>query len=199
VKINLTKLAHTDGSLYARLIRSVSVNFESEGDTRFGYFNETQLPTGVKIDLEQWLARQAAQNALPPAPTPPGSEPEPTPQPEAVEEEEPQITWEQIDAENREEICRNNVELFAKHEAEQKAAKEAAEKARIAAEQKAAADAEAARLAALPRLPNGELQLPLETIASHKYSVAQLKDLAQRQREAARSGPRTHGWHGAKL
>jgi hypothetical protein len=195
VKINLTQLSHTDGSLYARLIRSVSVNFESEGNTRFGYFNETQLPQGVRIDLEQWLARQAAQSSLPPAPTP---QAEPTPEP-TPQEDEPQISWEDIEAQNREDIRRNNAALFERHEAEQRAAKEAAEKARIAAEQKAAADAEAARLAAIPRLPNGEEQLTLDAIPSHKHSVAQLKDLAQRQREAARSGPRAYGWRGAKL
>jgi hypothetical protein len=179
------------------------VNVEKIGNDLFGYFNETELPQGVKIDLESWLARQAAQNSLPPAPTPPAP---PQPEPTQAVEDEPQISMADIEAANRADIRQRNAALFEKHEAEQRAAKEAAEKAeqaRIAAEKAtaalAAAAAEKARLAALPRLPNGELQLPLDTVPSFKHSKEQLRDLAARQRETARSGPRAHGWRGSKF
>jgi len=190
MKINLSNLAHQDRSLYARLIRAVSVNIEREGTTHFGYFREADLDSapGVKIDLLSWLKRQESP-APTPAPTPPAPEPEPTP--EAVEEE-PQISMEEIEAENRADIQRRMEQRRREIAAEEAQAVQAAQAATQAV-------ADAAADAAIPRLPNGEEQLPLDAIPSHKHSVAQLKDLAQRQREAARSEPRAHGWRGAKL
>jgi len=127
------------------------------------------------------------------------SAPAPEPSSTVFSDDDPQVTMAEIEAQNREDIRQRNAALYAKQDAEQRAAAQAAEQARIAAEQKAAVDAEAARLAAIPRLPNGEEQLPLDTVLSHKHSVTQLRDLAQRQREAARSGPRAHGWRGTKF
>ena len=148
-----------------------------------------QSPSPAPAETEEEYSARKYRQPEPSAPTPPAQaepEPEPTPQ-----EDEPQISWEDVEAANRADIQAR----IDKRKAEI-AAQEAAAKAQA---DKAAADAEAARLAAIPRLSNGEEQLPLDTVPSHKHSVIQLRDLAQRQREAARSEPRANGWRGSKF